>query len=326
MRSHAVFAYNGVPTDEHMAVEKKTRSGLSADDIPSWRRFATVGAVAAALAFALSPIAGGSPVQRTIVGYLQDAMWIAAAACAVLAGAVYALRRYLARKADPYARLRLARKPQFDMPRVGPRAAALAGGDSIIRIRELPKTPRPDRWSADLLRALEWKHFEMLCAAYYGHRQFRVESATCSPDGSSHGKLYFKDLSQPVAMLACKAWGGRPVGVKPVRELSEAMKQHLIPKGIFHASADYTNDARAYARESRIQLVSGKEFVANILKLPEPVQKALLDLTTAGDYTTPTCPACGEKMVMCTSDHGDFWGCSGYPQCKATLAAVHTSW
>jgi restriction system protein len=326
MTRRAVLPTMAWHTGEHMAGEKKTRSRLSVDGIPSWRLFATIGAVAAVLAYGVSPLAGGSPVQRTIVAFIQDAMWIAAAACAVAAGAVYALRRYLARRADPYARLRLAHKPQFDMPRLGPRASALAVGDPIIRIRELPKTPRPDRWSPELLRELEWKHFDILCAAYYGHRQFRIDSAVCTPDGGSHAKLYFKDLHQPVAMLGCKAWGGRPIGVKPLRELAEAMQRHLIPKGIFHASADYTNDARAYARENRIQLVSGKELVANIRRLPEPVQKALLDLTTSGDYTTPMCPACGEKMVMCTSDRGDFWGCSGYPECKATLAAMHTSW
>jgi len=299
---------------------------LSVDDLPTWRRFATIGAIASVLAYGLSPLVDGSPVQRTVVGFTQEVLWVVAVACAVLAVAVYALRWYLARKANPYARLRRAQQPQFDMPRVGPRAASHAVRDPIIRIRELPKTPRPDRWSPELLRELEWKHFDMLCAAYYGHRQFRVDGAICTPDGGTQATLYFKDLAQPVAMLASKAWGGRPIGVRPVRELAQAMQQRLIPKGIFHASADYTNDARAYARENRIQLVSGKELVANILKLPEPVQKALLDLTTSGDYTTPACPACGEKMMMCTSDHGDFWGCSGYPQCKATLAALHSSW
>jgi ssDNA-binding Zn-finger/Zn-ribbon topoisomerase 1 len=31
-------------------------------------------------------------------------------------------------------------------------------------------------------------------------------------------------------------------------------------------------------------------------------------------------------MVMCSPDHGDFWGCSSYPRCKATLGVVHASW
>jgi hypothetical protein len=33
-----------------------------------------------------------------------------------------------------------------------------------------------------------------------------------------------------------------------------------------------------------------------------------------------TCPACGSQMEKRTGRYGDFWGCSGYPQCKHTEA------
>jgi four helix bundle suffix protein len=37
----------------------------------------------------------------------------------------------------------------------------------------------------------------------------------------------------------------------------------------------------------------------------------------------PTCPACGKPMVVRTARHGknigsQFWGCSGYPECRTT--------
>lgn len=309
-----------------MAPHKKSRSTPWHRLRAPWQMLAALAGVAGLLGYALSPLVTGSPVQRTIISFVRDALWIATAACAALSAAAYAFQRYRARKANPYARLQLARELRFNSPHLGPRAAALAVGESIVRLRELPKQPRPDRWSPELLRALEWKHFDLLCAAYYGHRHFRVESRGCTPDGGSEAKLYFKALHHPVALLACKAWGGRPVGVKPVRELLAAMTADGIVKGILHASADCTSEARALARDNRIQLVSGADFVAHILRLPESVQKALLDLAAAGDYATPTCPACGEKMVMYTAAHGDFWGCSGYPRCKATLAAVHSAW
>ena len=309
-----------------MASRRKSRSTLRHRVERAWPAFAAAALACAILAYALYPLVSGSAMQRTLVELLQRVLWSGAGVCAVTALGAYAYHRYAVRKANPYARLRLPREPQFDSPHFGRRAAALAVGEPVIRIRELPKVPPVDRWSPELLRALEWKHFDLLCAAYYRHRHFRVESSRCAPDGGSEAKLYFKDLATPVALLSCKAWGGRPVGVKPVRDLLEAMTDAGVAKGIFHASGDCTNEARAYARAHRIQLVSGSEFVAQIQKLPHAVQKALLDLTTAGDYTTPTCPACGEKMVMCTADSGDFWGCSGYPTCKATLAAVHASW
>lgn len=308
-----------------MAV-RKTRITVDWRCDSVWKTLAVAAFLGAALACALPLVDPGNAVQRTVVDAISDALWTVVAACAVVAAVLYGRKFYALRKANPYARLRLARKLRFDTPRLGRHAAQLAVGEPIIRIRALPKQPRPDRWSPELLRELEWKHFETLCAAYYGHRHFRVESSGCAPDGGSEAKLYFKGLPKPVALLACRAWGSRPVGVKPVRELLAAMTENGIAKGIFHASGEYTTEAKLFAHAHRIQLVSGAQFIAHILKLPDSVQKALFDLTTSGDYTTPVCPSCGEKMVMCTSDHGDYWGCSGYPHCKATLAAVHASW
>jgi four helix bundle suffix protein len=39
--------------------------------------------------------------------------------------------------------------------------------------------------------------------------------------------------------------------------------------------------------------------------------------------TAPTCPTCGKPMVLRTARKGrsagsQFWGCSGYPDCKGT--------
>ncbi len=45
----------------------------------------------------------------------------------------------------------------------------------------------------------------------------------------------------------------------------------------------------------------------------------LLAFATEGDWTTPTCPSCGAKMVDRDSKRGRFWGCSNFPNCKATL-------
>ncbi len=32
----------------------------------------------------------------------------------------------------------------------------------------------------------------------------------------------------------------------------------------------------------------------------------------------PSCPQCGKPMRRRRLARGDFWGCSGYPECKAT--------
>ncbi|MFZ1976692.1 MAG: four helix bundle suffix domain-containing protein [Bacteroidota bacterium] len=44
---------------------------------------------------------------------------------------------------------------------------------------------------------------------------------------------------------------------------------------------------------------------------------------------SPTCPVCGKPMVLRTARQGQnagsqFWGCSGYPQCKSTRTLDHS--
>lgn len=32
----------------------------------------------------------------------------------------------------------------------------------------------------------------------------------------------------------------------------------------------------------------------------------------------PGCPKCGKKMKLRSGKFGQFWGCTGYPQCRGT--------
>lgn len=50
----------------------------------------------------------------------------------------------------------------------------------------------------------------------------------------------------------------------------------------------------------------------------------------SGEGNKPTCPLCGKAMRRRTARQGPhagqaFWGCSGYPECKSTLALSDTS-
>lgn len=309
-----------------MAQGRTSRLRLRELFLTPWRTCTAGMFACAAAAYALGGVSGATPVQHTLLGWAQAALWTGAAACAALAAALYALRRHRVRKANPYARHRLGREPCFDMPYVGRNATMRAVGEPFLRIRELPPAPAPGVWSVALLQALEWKRFELLCASYYGERAFRVTPVASAAGAGCAALLYYRQLAQPVAVLACRAMGSRPAGVKVVRELHDLMEVHGVGKGICHVTGDYTAEAQRYAAARRVQLVSGEAFVASLLALPAPVQQALLQLVTAGDYRTPSCPSCGEKMMMCTSDYGDFWGCSSYPQCKATLAVADAAW
>jgi len=188
------------------------------------------------------------------------------------------------------------------------------------------KTDKTNKWSIDLINSLEWKRFEELCLNYFREKGYKAEVTRQGADGGVDINL-FKDsysMSKPFGIVQCKAWKTYKVGVKPVRELFGVMAAEGAPLGVFITSGDYTKEAREFSADKHIKLMNGTELLRQITELPESGRIGLLDRVTRGDYTTPSCPSCGIKMVTRTVRKGSnagnkFWGCRNYPKCRNTL-------
>lgn len=185
-----------------------------------------------------------------------------------------------------------------------------------------PTAPaRPTEWSIEVLQQIEWKGFEDLCVAFYRAKGIRAESTPLGPDGGVDVRLYQDDAdpARCTAIVQCKAWGERLVGVKPVRELRGVMAHEKVEKAFFMAPGGYTDEAKAFAQENRITLLDGKLFFAMLKRLPLESAQALLGAATEGDWMTPSCPRCGTKMKVRDSKGRTFWGCVHYPKCRQTM-------
>ena len=181
---------------------------------------------------------------------------------------------------------------------------------------------RPTRWSLELLQSLDWKRFEKVTAAYFREKKFRCVTEAFGADGGIDGTLYFGDLPDPVGIVQCKAWGSRLVGVKEMRELLGVMTHKRVPRGYFVATGEYTDEAIAFAAANPIKLTTGRDLLTAIAQMDEASQARLLALSTEGDYTTPTCPSCGEKTYKKTFRNGQAaWVCRGYPRCRTRIWA-----
>lgn len=178
---------------------------------------------------------------------------------------------------------------------------------------------RPTQWSLEALRSLEWKRFELLCARYYEVVGFRSATLAAGADGGIDVKLFRVDPSAPLAIVQCKAWNSRQVGVKEVRELLGVMVHEKVARGIFVTTGSYSADALAFGAANPIQLLDGPAFLGKVLDLPSEKQAALLAFAFDGDFHSPSCASCGVKMVARDSRRGAFWGCVHYPRCKTTL-------
>jgi len=177
------------------------------------------------------------------------------------------------------------------------------------------------RWSPDLLRALEWKRFEMVCAGLFERLGFTAKLAVAGPDGGVDIHLYRPPADQAVAIVQCKARTTRKVGVEIVRALHGVMTSQRVSEGILTTSGDFSDEAFQYGRDNHIDLMDGAAVLKSILNLSDDQQADLLDLATRGDFTTPTCASCGIKLVRrsAKSTGREFWGCRNYPRCRSVI-------
>lgn len=193
--------------------------------------------------------------------------------------------------------------------------------DAPINSYQATTAKQEYRFSMDLLHELEWKRFEQLVEGYFARTGWRTRQARIGADGGVDIHLFNPTEDRAMAIVQCKAWASYKVGVKPVRELFGVMAADGVPEGYFVTTTDYTGEARDFAAGKRLTLIHGRDLLRRIESLPESDQANLLTMATAGDYTTPTCPRCGRKMVdrIARNTGNSFWGCPGFPRCQATL-------
>jgi restriction system protein len=179
------------------------------------------------------------------------------------------------------------------------------------------------RWSPELLRELEWRRFEELCAAYYQALGFHTHIEGIGADGGVDIVLSLPPSAVPVSVARCKAWDAYRVGLKTVKDLRASATTAGIAEAVLLTSGRFTQEALDLAARERIEMVDGEGLLLKIAALAPEKSSALLKFATTGDFLTPTCPRCSVKMTSRQSTKGGrkFWGCKNYPQCKQTIFA-----
>ncbi len=184
------------------------------------------------------------------------------------------------------------------------------------------KSARPAAWSIDLLRKLEWKRFEEICASVFSALGFVAKTTAIGADGGIDIELYSKKHPEKIAgIVQCKAWTKSKVGIKSVRELYGVMAAGKVANGYFVTTSEFTKDAIEFSSAEGLRLIDGHTFLKLIGKLGDEKARQLLEEALEGDYSTPTCPGCDIKMKLRTTrDNGTrFWGCANYPGCRQTF-------
>lgn len=199
--------------------------------------------------------------------------------------------------------------------------AASRAAETVLVDEALPVMPSvrgvTKVWSLELIQSLEWRRFEQLCVSYYRSKDIQHVSIPLAANGGMDIYL-FQDEERPrraTAVIHVRTRGPLATGVQGVRELLGIMAHERIERAFFMTNGVFTPEAKVLGHHHKIVLVDARVLLAMIQRLPEDRQQALLDEATMGEYTSPTCPMCGTKMVHASGTHGDYWGCSSYPEC-----------
>ena len=205
--------------------------------------------------------------------------------------------------------------PTPSWERYGTDAATLAGAEPTPRPASTPLT-----WNMTLIRELEWKRFEELCAQFWTSKGYPARLSGPGADGGVDVVIADqRDPGKNFAVAQCKSWSSKPVGVEPVRALWGAKDHFKANLALFYGLSGFTPDARTFAEGKHLKLISGEELLQQIMAMPDQDRAVLLAAITRGDYTTPTCPTCDIKMHRRAGKDGkpDFWGCNNFRRCGA---------
>ncbi len=178
-------------------------------------------------------------------------------------------------------------------------------------------------WTIKFLKLVEWKRFEELCVTFLKFKGYNADLTCLGADEGIDIKIYDNNSHDNLyAIVQCKSYTSYNIGVKLVRELYGVMNDKNVKIGIFITTSFFTSEARKFAKGKQIQLINGQGLIDKINNLETEQRRELYTQITTGDYTTPSCPRCGCKMIMRTNRKNSekkFWGCQNYPRCRSTM-------
>src|SRR5271166_6089559 len=200
--------------------------------------------------------------------------------------------------------------------------AAVAGSSFVNRSKGFRLFEAAQDDTPSVVRAIEWRNFELLICEAFRREGYRVEERGGSgPDG---GIDLIATMSKKRILIQCKDWKTQQVGVMVIRELNDVVTARRADGGVVVTGGTFTKEARDLAETCRIRLIDGNELQkmigsaqSNPSVSPSPTVQLAVPVNAP---PAPNCPKCGTAMVdriakqrKLAGKH--FWGCSQHPKC-----------
>jgi hypothetical protein len=168
-------------------------------------------------------------------------------------------------------------------------------------------------FSADHLAKLEWKRFEELVEAYYSKTGVVAARSKGGPSRPAQVRISWKGEPRPFALVRCISQPEGLIDVAPLQELYTVLASEDVRRGYVVTTGRFSVPARDYAEEKHLTLLPGDIFLEKLNALPGAARAEIMQVVTAGDYTTPSCPVCEAKLTQ-SNDDPPVWRCASHPE------------
>lgn len=163
--------------------------------------------------------------------------------------------------------------------------------------------------------------FERLVQELYERLGWEVRGTPASGDGGIDLAIRKQGA---YGIIQCKRYR-KTLGVTPLRELNGVVHAEQAEFGTLITTASFTRQAReSHQKMPKIRLVDGNDLIALIHQTFSAVDELPFEYGFTEDdakhdhHDKLECPRCGNPTRRVTGKHGQFVGCSGYPQCRWT--------
>ncbi len=168
------------------------------------------------------------------------------------------------------------------------------------------------------LKKINWREFETLVSEIYKKLGYQVYE---TPEGADGGVDIVLKKDGQKALVQCKHWRTKKIGVKTIRELYGVMISENANKGIVMCSGSYTKDAYSFAANKPLELIEGQTLLAMINTVNKPHTNNQIQSNKTVTPQEKVCNRCGSNMVVRTAKQGvnrgnKFWGCTSFPKCR----------
>lgn len=175
----------------------------------------------------------------------------------------------------------LRRKPEL----VGrPDALPFAASRPLDESRPTPfsESLHGKRWSLDVFKAIDAGRFAAVCETWFSWAGFETRLESHRTDEGVDIWLHAPKMPGPVAIVRCRHWLDKPVGLQEMKEFVQVMASFKSVHGTYTTTSTYTPEALQFAKEHGIDAVDGRGLLRRFQTRTQQRQQALLAIAING--------------------------------------------